>query len=81
MEIDYLLKVIFREIISDSGLPPQIVDIPEEGFAHSPITMVVNENTARLLDALAREYGTTREGVAKSILHACAVLVEMKKSD
>jgi hypothetical protein len=75
-DVDYLLKVILREIISNAGRPPQIVDIPEEGYVHSPLTIIINERTAAVLDGLREEFGTSRESVARSILHAFAMLVD-----
>ena len=75
-DVDLILKVVLREIMSDAGRPPQIVDIPEEGYVHSPLTVIINEKTATLLDGLATEFGTSRESVARSILHAIAALVD-----
>ena len=75
-DVDYMLKVVLREIISNAGRPPQIVDVPEEGFAHGPLTIIINAQTATVLDGLASEFGTSRESIARSVIHAFATLVD-----
>lgn len=76
LAFEYMFKVVLREIISNAGRPPQIVDIPEEGIFHSPLTIIVNEKTAKVLDGLAMEFGTSRESIARSVIHAFATLVD-----
>lgn len=70
-----MFRVILHQLISDAGLPAQIVDIPDEDIAHSSLTIVINKDTASILDTLAKEFGTTRQGVARSVLHAFATYI------
>ena len=74
--IDDVLKAVLREIVSNAGQPPQIVDVPEEDIVYTPLTLIINKQTATILDSLATEFGTSRESVARSILHAIATVVD-----
>lgn len=77
VKVEELMAVVLRHIISDSSRPPQIVELPEAEFLEAPMTLVINKRTADVLDSLAKQFGTSRERVARSILHSLADIVDV----
>lgn len=75
-KIDELMSLVLQHIIADASRPPQIVEIPEQEFLESPITLILNKNTTDLLDGLSKQFGTSRERIARSLLHAVAAFVD-----
>ena len=66
---DNLVRDILRDVLVDAAPPPQIVPIPEPDFVHSTLTVVVPEQTMRVLTALAAVHGTNPNAVARSVLN------------
>ena len=77
-QLEFIIALITRELITRGCNPPEIVDISDMDEGTEVIHITLSSHNHKALKQVAAVYGTTVETVARSIINANAAFLHSR---